>query len=333
MGTYVLKKNSVTQLQKNIKKPKRFRKNEVLEMSKRKFFEDVIALFKGYENTKKGLNAEYEKLKETGMYSRQFLNDSAMANDKKLRAENSRIILRIGEIKENFLKELDAEFDLTASKPDAGLQALVNSGIAPTKEEFANLAQKYKGNYVNSRLLHDFADRSGYILRNIVTREEAVQAFDNFVHGVVSSMYTSSIPVYPDSGYAKIKADGHLFDLENPAMDCHKKPETFEETITQAAMMENADRERTRPEFDDEAFLRGFWGMNKKEKQQKQEIPGELGDRIKALSEEERADALYMAIYHGHAGEITRQEIDFIQSADYKRLVEERNAQNDKGTE
>lgn len=291
-------------------------------MSKRKCFEDVITLFKGYENIKRQLNAEYEKLKDSGMYSRQYLNDVAIANDKQLREENSRIISRIGDIREKFLKELDADFDLTATRPDAGLQALVNSGIVPTKEELANLAQKYKGNYVNSRLLHDFADKNGYILRNIPTREESELAFDNFVRGVTSSMYSvTGFPVYPDSGYAKIKADGYLSNLENPAMDCYKKPETFEETIAQGIAMDRADKERTEPEIDDAAFLRGFWGDDKRAKTE--ENP-ELLDVIKALTDEERADAKWMSLYYGHKGEITQEEIDYINSEDYKKYVEDK---------
>lgn len=304
-------------------------------MSKKDCFYDVVKLFEEYMHIKKGLNAEYEKTKQMGMYSQKFLNDIFMANDSRLREEHSRISAGIEKIREKFLRELDKEFDLVAVKPDAGLQALVTSGIAPTREEFTHLAKKYNGNYVNSRLLHDFADKNGYVLRNIITREEAEQAFDNFVHGVNSSMYTQSIPVYPDSGYAKIKADSYISKLENPALDCYEKPKTFEETIAQMATMENVDRKRADQEIDGEAFLRGFCGMGKKvnPEQPKSEEERTLEDEIEALSTEEKTDALHMAVYHGHAGEITQQEIDFIKSDDYKKLVEERNEQNSSITE
>ena len=290
-------------------------------MSKKKCFDDVIRLFKGYEETKKRLEAEYKSIEERGMYSRQYLRDIACNNDKALREEHSRIISRLGDIREKYSKALDAEFDLTATRPDTGLQALVNSGITPTKEEFINLAQKYKGNYVNSRLLHDFAEKNGYILRNIATREEMELAFNNFTDHVVHSLYTQSIPVYVDSEIAKIKADSMLNKLENPVMDCYKNPETFEEAICTTVMMENADKKQTSMEIDDEAFLRGFWGDDRRVKAP-EENP-ELMDRIKALTPEEKADAKWMSLYFGHKGEITQVEIDYLNSEDYKKYVGE----------
>lgn len=303
-------------------------------MSKKDCFYDVVKLFKGYENTKKSLNAEYESMKNTGIYSRQYLNGISAEHDKRLREENSRVISRISGIREKLEKELDKEFDLTATKPDAGLQALVNSGIAPTEKEFANLAQKYKGNYVNSRLLHDFADKNGYILRNITTREEAEQAFDNFARGVCDSMYAiNGFPIYSDSGYAQIKADSYLNSLENPALDCYKKPETFEETIAQGMAMDRVDKERAEPEIDDEAFLRGFWGEKMESMQKKAETDGELEDDIKALTAEERADAKHLSHYFGNKGEITQRELDYLKSENYKKAVEERNAKNGENNE
>ena len=290
-------------------------------MSKKKCFDDVIRLFKGYEETKNGIDMEYKKKAECGNYTRAYLNSIASDNDKTLREEHSRIISRIGSIKENYSKALDAEFDLTATKPDTGLQALVNSGIVPTKEEFVNLAQKYKGNYVDSRLLHDFADKNGYILRNITTREEAKLAFENFTSHVINSLYTQSIPVYADSGVAKVKADYFLSKLENPVMDCYKKPETFEEAVCTTAMMENADKKQSSPEIDDEAFLRGFWGDSKRMKAAEEDP--ELVDAIKALTPQEVSDAKWMSMWFGNKGKITQKEIDYINSEDYKKYKEE----------
>lgn len=302
-------------------------------MGKKECFDDVIRLFKGYENTKKSLDSEYERALNSGMYSAPYLNGIAAENEKKLMAEKNRIFSRIEQIREKLEKELDKEFDLTATKPDSALVSLVNSGIVPTGKEFVNLAQKYKGNYVNSRLLHDFADRNGFILRNIATREEAEQAFNNFVDKVTSSIQYPAYPVYPDSGYAKIKADSYLNGLENPVMDCYRKPATFEEAIAQELEKEIAEKTHKSIDLDDrEAFLRGFWGKKIGEKPEdvKTEEEEVFEDCVKALTEEEKADAVHMSKYFGNEGKITQRELDYLKSDDYKKAVEERNAKNGK---
>lgn len=295
-------------------------------MSKRKYFDEVITLFKGYENKKKALNNAYEKDKSSGVYSNIYLNDLFNTVNSELREESVNIASKIYGIKERYMKEVDSDFDLTARKPDPTLVSLVNSGITMAKEEFENLAQKYKGSYIDSRILHDFADKSGFELRNLPTREDAELAFDNFSNGVRNSLYIQNgFPVYPDSGYASIKADKYLHDLENPPMDCYKKAENFEEAVANAAMMENADKKRnSNDEIDDRAFLDGFYGRNHKDIEKTKDFS--IEDDISALSDTERKDALSLASYRGHYGKITKEEIDYIKSEDYKRLVEERNA-------
>ena len=301
-------------------------------MSKKECFDDVIRLFKGYENTKRSLNAEYEGLKNSGMYSRQYLDSVYVEHDKKLRGESSTIYSRIGKIREKLEKELDKEFDLTASRPDSDLVALVNSGIIPTEKEFVNLAQKYKGNYVNSRLLHDFADRNGFILRNVTTREEAEQAFDNFTSHVCNSTYNpGGFPTYTDSGMAQIAANSYLNNLDNPALDCYKKPNGFEEAVAQGIAMDMADKKRREPEIDDAAFLRGFLG--EKAEKAKTEAEQTFEERVKALTAEERADAVHMSKYFGNKGKITKRELDYLKTEDYKKAVEERNAKNGESNE
>lgn len=287
-------------------------------MSRKNYFEEVAKLFGDYQKTKKRLNAEYEELEKSGMYSKKYLQGIQQENLQKLRKESSTVTSRFSKIKEDYTNELAKDYDLSACRFDAGLQSVLSSGVRLTEKEILNLAKKYEGDYGNSRLLHDYAEGNGYTLRNIIPLEDAERDFDNYMRQVSASMGENSfLPPYTDYDFAKAGAESYYSQSTVPKMDIFKTPETVDEEIAQAIKDEKA------AVVDDNAFLAGFAEETVEETASNAE-----NNPIDNLTAEEKADAEHMSVYFGHGGEITEKEIEYLKSDEYKKAIKEREESN-----
>lgn len=293
-------------------------------MQRKDYFMEVARVYGDYEKLKKRLDAEYDTAVSSGMYSKGYLNGIQRDNISKLQQERNRICLRFGKIREEYGEQLKKEFDLTACRFDTGLKSVLSSGVRLNERELLDLAEKYHGDYGNSRLLHDYAESNGYTLRNIITLEEAELALDNYINLVSNSMGENIFfSPYPDYGTAKIGAEGYYNKSVTPKMDIFKTPTNPDEELAQAVKDTAAEKEPINEAAHNAAFLAGFNGKSLQDVEKDMEEP----TPVNLLTDEERRDAEHMSNYYGHNGDISQQELDYLKSQEYKDAVAERDGE------
>lgn len=298
-----------------------------------KHFRNVSKFYKGYFDYKDKLTKEYNEAQESGNYSRQYLKKMSDRHSEQLKNERSVIANKMTKIKEEFLNDLSYKYDFEKSfVVDNRLQKLLKSGIKLNERELLEIAERHKSNLTDSRILHDYAKEQGYKLSNYIPYEDVVLNFENYCRHISNSLSATDSLAMPYLTSEECEmAGGHLYKLSTvPKMEIEPIEQTLEEIISKDVKKQNEISELQR-----EAFLLGLKGTEEEREnfiknininaKTDKEI---LKDKIDLLTAQEKADAKYLSIYKGHEGEITEEEIEFIESKEYTEIVEEREKEN-----
>lgn len=272
------------------------------------YFKDALALFSGFKSYLREQDDKYTELANSGKYSTRYMADLQAQNLIDRHAEQSITTSRLSKIREKYAEHLEKVYDLEQAKPSDNLRTVLNSGVRLTENDLLRLARKHQGNLVDSRLLCDYARDHGYELRNYVSEEDALKAFDDFSRQLAISISNDDpfVQPYQSEDQAWIGAEAYSKRSEQPPMDISPVPQTVEQAIYQDMKREQEqDEEQKLSPERIAAFLEGFRGELEPE-------PTPVDD----LTHQEKQLAEFAATRHN--GTITPEDVELA-----KRVVKE----------
>lgn len=308
-----------------------------------KVFRELARYYKDYFKLKDNLSAEYDKAETSGNYSRSYLDRMSGEHLEQLKNERSVIAGKMNKKREEFLKDLNYKYSLERYLETSifNLQKLLNSGIEFNDRELLELAERHKNNITESRIIHDYAKNKGYNLSNYIPYEDVVLNFDNYCKQIQSSLSATDVFTMPYPTLEECEnAGGRYYAMSvKPKMEIEPIPKELEDAISLEFAKQLKEQEKISEE-QEKAFLIGLSGteeekenflksINTKDKTE-EEL---LKEKIALLTTEEKADAKYISQFNGHKGEITEEEIAYIESEDYKKAVEEREQEQKQKTQ
>ncbi|MGN0496202.1 MAG: hypothetical protein ACI4GW_08240 [Lachnospiraceae bacterium] len=259
-----------------------------------KFFRTVTRIYKDYRTLEDRLSEEYKQAMESGNYNKSYLNGMRAEHNKKLADERMAIANRMSDLREEFEGALAKRYDFEDCVLSDKLIKILNSGIKLDSRELLYMAEKHKGNILESRLLHDYAESNGYTLNNYVPFDDAVREFDNLIRHTRNSLSDDKlIAMYPTLEDCEFGAGQAFRNCTIPKMECYSTPKTIEESIARESIKDEVSEEQAK------AFVEGFTG----------EPPKEITEADK-LTTIEREKAEQLSYYNGNKGTITEQEIE-----------------------
>ena len=150
-----------------------------------------------------------------------------------------------------------SEADLSGKLLEGKLVTALNSGINYTSAELLALAKENVGLEANSRLIRDYATKSGYTIKgSYVSPEEKISLFENFNKALITAMSDDSGFIRLDPTAADSLTENYIKKLFAYAesMEIEKTPDKIEEWI--ASDIRQQRKEET--PADNEKFLEGF---------------------------------------------------------------------------
>lgn len=223
-----------------------------------KYFRQIVGVFKNYKAKEKSLNDELAKAQKSGNFSSNYLSSMASKNNDELKRIHSESCNTLNSIREELHEALLSENDLLSRTINPKLQAVLDSGITLTLDEWSALAQKCKDNTVESRLLHDRAANAGITLNNYISTDEALRTADRLIRDVRNSMFGVSPIVAPFKTADEAEmAGGAVYGIcTKPSFDCFYTPKNLDEAIKHE--YEEYLKSAKPTEADGEAFLSGM---------------------------------------------------------------------------
>ena len=178
--------------------------------------------------------------------------------------------------------------------------------------------------------MHDFAEEKGYKLSNYIPYEDVVLNFDNYCKHISDSLSAKDGFTMPYLTLEDCEMAGGKYCKMSvvPKMEIEIIPETAEEELIRDIQKQNEIAVEKQV-----AFLTGLQGTEEEKenftkKLKSKDLNMTEEERLKAnvdmLTSEEKADAEYLSIYNGNKGEITNEELEFLKSTEYKKVVEVR---------
>jgi hypothetical protein len=318
-------------LQKFWQKIKKAFWQKVEDLKMEKYFREASKFYKGYFNLKGRLVNEYKEAQASGDFSKSYLKNMDTQHFNQLAEERKVITKKMAKLREEFSKDLSQKYDFEKNIVSNNFQKLLKSGIKFNDRELLEMAERHKDNLTESRILHDYAKNQGYELSNYIPYETAMLNFDNYCRLISSSLSATDSLAMPYVNLEDCEMAGGKYCKASmiPKMEIEVIPKTLEEEIASDIKKQNEISEEKK-----EAFLIGLKGTEEEkemfikkmgiEKESNKSIKDIIKEKIEMLTEEEKADARHMSNYFGNGGEITQKEIDYIESEDYKKAVEER---------
>lgn len=199
-----------------------------------KYFRQMAEVYKHYKTEEKKRNDSLTKAQQSGNYSSNYLSGLAAANNEELKGIYHECNNTLSGIRGEILEALKSKNDLLGRTINSRLQAVLDSGINLTLDEWQELARKSEGNPVESRLLHDRAQAAGTTLNNYISTDEAMKIVDRYIREISNSMYGVNPIVAPVQSVeeAQEKAGAYFRAATVPDFDCFVTPTSLEEMIT-----------------------------------------------------------------------------------------------------
>jgi hypothetical protein len=270
-----------------------------------KIFREMTELYKGHFALKSKLDKEYSEAQASGDHSNKYLKNLSKTHGERMEKERKAINLRLMTLRQEFIEDLNARYSLETKYISDTLIKLLNCGIRLNEREFEQLAIRHKDNLAESRLLHDKAEDCGYILDNYNDYDTVLLKFDNFKMHISNDLLQSDalLRFFPTTESCEFYAGQILAESSNSSYECHKIPQSIEESILYDLSKEN---KKNLKEADLEAFAEGFTG-----KRITEPTPEEI------LTESERAIAKEYSVYDGRKGEISKDDVSFVRNELY----------------
>lgn len=301
------------------------------------YFKKALELYVDYKKDLVSARNIYDLAKKSDNYSQKKLSEFFTASQEAIGNADVSFSRRLNQLESEFIDDLKDMYN-PFSERNAGLykrdhvaEILQSNLIDFTPAEYEDMSKRYADNLPLSRVIHDYAARHGYNLRNYVSRDDRWDAFDR-LKGVLKRLSDSSLSdsdrafrelaIFPENltSESNLEKISETFESDLPTVDykCLKFGDM------DAEMAADQAAEEAKKEYDGDAFLKGF-GVEPEPKAVTD--VKRLVDDIALLSAEEKEAAEQYALNHGIVGDegapiITKEAIAWIKSDDYKKFKE-----------
>jgi hypothetical protein len=224
------------------------------------FFRELAKVYKDYTILEQKLNDNYEQEKESR--NRDYLRKLFAENQNKLKNERENISNRISRIRNDFVDELNRKYDIEGAFISQKLTTVLNSGFTFDEREWQALAEKHKGNIVESRLIRDSAARQGFIITNYVSYDECLLNFDNLARHIKDDMAATDpiIKNYLTVQDCEMACGAYCARCSVQSIECYPTPATPVEALSRDIAKEKAAHDKMTEE-QGRAFVEGFTGQ------------------------------------------------------------------------
>ncbi|MCR5291234.1 MAG: hypothetical protein K6E51_14700 [Treponema sp.] len=301
------------------------------------YYKKALELYVDYKKELVSAHNIYDLAKKSGNYSQKKLDEFFTASQEAVGNADGSFSRRLSQLESDYISELKETYFFGSKsnalklKQDNLMEMLQTNLIDFTPDEYETMAKKYADNLPLSRVLHDYAARHGYNLRNYVSLTDKLNSFDK-LKGILSRLANSSLTesdrnfqelaVFPESltKESNFEELSKIFSDDLPTID-YKCLKFGDIAAEMAADQAAAEAKQT---YDGDAFLKGL-GVEPEPKAVTD--VKRLVDDIALLSAEEKEAAEQYALNHGIVGDegapiITREAIAWVKSDDYKKFKE-----------
>ena len=223
----------------------------------RDYYKRAKALVEAQNRAIEEAEAEFQKIAQDSMYSREYRNAARQTMEQKAQEARARCEAGMELLKKDFrqaaFKELMPDYESTSPSL---IRALENVNLSPAEVQYMAADLRDKGDLMACRLLRDYAEKRGYVTKNLYTSpEEAIASFDRF---------TDSVSEY---GFVDMPAEDRLFtDLNDFDEQIQAVWNFGEKGLPEVAVYASEDAEMAaalhaqheQTEAQKQAFLRGW---------------------------------------------------------------------------
>jgi len=224
----------------------------------RDYYKRAKALVEAQNKAIEEAEAEFQKIAQDSRYSKEYRNAARQTMEQKIQEARARCEAGMELLKKDFrqaaFKELMPDYESTSPSL---IRTLENVNLSPAELQYVAADLRDKGDLMACRLLRDYAEKRGYVTKNLYTSpEEAIASFDRF---------TDSVSEY---GFADMPAEDRLFtDLNDFDEQIQAVWNFGEKGLPEVAVYDSADTELAaqlhaqhdeQTEAQKQAFLRGW---------------------------------------------------------------------------
>jgi hypothetical protein len=276
-----------------------------------KYFKEALHVYSQFLSYKKDLNEKYSEAERSGNYNRGYLDRLKSENADKMAKYQNTTQNRMTEIRNDYMRELDARDYLSGLGLPDHLLKVLNSPIVLTPRDYSRLAQRNKDSNTALRCLRDHASKNGFTLECYHSTDEKLEKFDTLVDRLTKSMWDyESIPYYTSADEAREDGGKLAAEATKLSFECYPTPKTLEEMISRDTQKVLADRNEPSADLG-KAFLEGFGATV-------QDADGSI------LTEAEQLDASIHSLFDGRGGVVSPADVNYIRTdSDYQTLREQ----------